>query len=70
MMMVRPEPHEYRATIFCPKCGEVGVVAWEKDGDKRAVVKLSNSFYQRISKKDWSQMELVCTECGGALPIG
>jgi len=42
------------------------VVAWEKEGDKRIVVSLSNGFYQRASKKDRSQMELVCTECGGA----
>jgi hypothetical protein len=68
VLLVRPELQGYRATVFCPKCGAVGVVAWEKEGDKRAVVSLSNGFYQRVSNKDRSQMELVCTDCGGALP--
>jgi len=65
--MMSAEIHQpYRANIFCPVCGAVGVVAWEKEGDKRIVVSLSNGFYQRASKKDRSQTELVCTECGGA----
>jgi hypothetical protein len=44
----------------------MGVVVWEKDGNSRSLVSLSNGFYERISKKEPYPIEIVCRECGAA----
>jgi DNA-directed RNA polymerase subunit RPC12/RpoP len=64
------ERDQFAAPIECPKCGQRGVVTWEKTahgsvkGPEPTLVNLSPEFYERVSKKVPYPIELVCNRCG------
>ena len=57
---------QYSVTICCPKCGISGSVVWERVGAERHLVKLSDSFYERLSKVPPHPIEVLCRKCGAA----
>jgi hypothetical protein len=55
---------QFSVTIVCPACGSAGVVTWEKVGNERSLVSLSDGFHEQISTKKPYALELVCNSCG------
>lgn len=55
---------QFSVTIVCPACGRAGVVTWEKVGNERSLVSLSDGFHERVSTKKPYPLELVCNGCG------
>jgi hypothetical protein len=61
-----PEPQQFTVSLFCSKCGAKGSVTWERENGQRVLVKVCDSFYERLRKKAPYPIELVCVKCGTA----
>jgi hypothetical protein len=50
--------------IRYPKCRADGYVVWKRESAEKVLVRLSANFYERPTKKQPYQIELVCQQCG------
>jgi predicted RNA-binding Zn-ribbon protein involved in translation (DUF1610 family) len=65
---------KFPVKIKCPKCGQTGSAMWEENSDisprgpMSALDSLSDGFFQRIKDARTHSPEVVCRNCGTALP--
>jgi len=60
---------KFATDIRCQKCGQNGTAAWERETSETGrtrfiLVRLCDNFYERVSKKAHSRVEIVCGACG------
>ena len=55
---------QYFVSIHCPTCAAKGKILWEGSGRQKALVYLSEQFYERLRRAPPHPIELVCRACG------
>ena len=59
---------QFAIDLHCDNCGQDGTAAWESEvwhGYERIVlVRLSEGFYERVTRKAPHRTEIVCGSCG------
>jgi hypothetical protein len=69
-----PVPRERFAVPIKCKCGQVGSATWEENaqispkGPQLMLLGVSDGFYERLQKKNWSGSEIVCAVCEAVIP--
>ena len=63
------EQTQYAVNLHCEKCGQDGTAAWEREvstahPNRLVLIRLSDGFYERVSKKARDRIEIVCNSCG------
>jgi hypothetical protein len=60
---------KFAVPITCSKCGQVGSATWEENsyvspkGPQALLRGVSNGFYERLQKTNYSRSAIVCAVC-------
>jgi hypothetical protein len=72
------EPQPLREKFVVPikcRCGQIGSTTWEENAQlspkapQAILISVSNGFYERIQKKNWTRSEIVCAVCEIVVPV-
>jgi hypothetical protein len=67
-----PGRYQFSNILRCPRCGQTGVVTWEKsahansNGPAPHLIGTSEEFFERPARTPPDPTELVCQRCGTA----